>query len=233
MIAGLLAGLLAAAFGALVGEASIARAIAYESAAAQFAGEAPEPEIVSREVQRSVGLLTAGGVYGAAIGGLFGLAFAFANGRFGRIDPRAVAALLACAGFIAIALAPALKYPAAPPVVGAAETIGARTAAYFVMALGSALAMIVAAMIGRTASARLGAWSGGLIGAAVFLGTVAVAAFLLPPAAEAPADFPADLLWRFRLASLGVQAVLWGGLGLGFAALTPSARRAGAGQFKA
>jgi len=32
--------------------------------------------------------------------------------------------------------------------------------------------------------------------------------------------FPATLLWRFRLASLGTQAVLWTTLGLLFGVLT-------------
>jgi predicted cobalt transporter CbtA len=233
MLAGVLAGLLAAAFGALVGERSIERAIAYESAAAQAVGEAQEPEIVSREVQRGAGLLTAGAVYGAAIGGLFGLAFAFANGRIGRIDPRAVSVLLACAGFVALALVPALKYPANPPAIGAADTIGARTGLYFIMALGSVAAMTFAAMIGRSAAPRLGAGSAGLVGAAVFIAVVGVAAVLLPRVNEVPADFPADLLWRFRLASLGVQAMLWSALGLGFAFLTPSAYGGGAARAKA
>ena len=35
-----------------------------------------------------------------------------------------------------------------------------------------------------------------------------------------PAAFPATALWRFRLASVGVQAVLWATLGIGFGALT-------------
>lgn len=230
MLAGLFAGLLASAFGALVGEPSIARAIAYESAAAQAAGAPPEPEIVSRELQRGAGLLTAGAVYGAAIGGMFGIAFAFAYGRIGGTDPRAVSALLACAGFVVIALVPALKYPANPPAIGAAETIGGRTALFFIMALGSIGAMIVAAVIRRTAADRLGAWGGGLVAAVVFVATVALAAFLLPPVDEIPADFPSDLLWRFRLASLGVQAVLWSALGLGFAAMTPSGSKRGAAR---
>ena len=37
--------------------------------------------MVSRKVQKSLGLLTGVVVYGTAIGGLFGLVFAFASGR--------------------------------------------------------------------------------------------------------------------------------------------------------
>ena len=42
---------------------------------------------------------------------------------------------------------------------------------------------------------------------------------VLPDATTAPVDFPADVLWGFRVASLGVQAVLWTTIGLVFAAL--------------
>lgn len=224
MLAGVLAGLLAAGFAAFAGESSVERAIAFESAAAQAAGEPEQPEIVSREAQRGIGLLTSGALYGAALGGFFSLAFAFAHGRVGTLEPRAVAAMLACAGFIAIALVPALKYPANPPAIGAAATIGARTALFFIMLLISALAMIGAAMIFVAISGRLGARSAGLACAAVFIGIAGLAGLLLPSVDETPAQFPADLLWNFRLASLGAQAVLWTALGLGFGAMTQAPR---------
>lgn len=41
-------------------------------------------------------------------------------------------------------------------------------------------------------------------------------AFVLPAVDEAPESFPSDLLWDFRLTSLGVQVVLWASLGLAF-----------------
>ncbi len=40
------------------------------------------------------------------------------------------------------------------------------------------------------------------------------------PVDEVAGGFPATLLWRFRLASLGTQAVLWTTMGLLFGALT-------------
>ena len=51
---------------------------------------ADEPELVSREVQASIGLLTGVVVYSTAFGGLFGLVFAFAYGRVGNLSPRTV-----------------------------------------------------------------------------------------------------------------------------------------------
>jgi predicted cobalt transporter CbtA len=49
---------------------------------------------------------------------------------------------------------------------------------------------------------------------------VTIAYLVLPGVNEVPRDFPAAVLWRFRLASLGTQAVLWATLGLVFGALT-------------
>jgi len=53
---------------------------------------------------------------------------------------------------------------------------------------------------------------------AAFVATVVVAYLVLPAVNEVPGDFPAVLLWQFRLSSLGTQAVLWSLLGLGYAA---------------
>jgi predicted cobalt transporter CbtA len=49
---------------------------------------------------------------------------------------------------------------------------------------------------------------------------VALAYVALPGVDEVAGGFPATLLWRFRLASLGTQAVLWTTMGLLFGALT-------------
>src|SRR3984957_7715952 len=127
MLVGIVAGLLVFAFARLIGEPQVERAIAFESSMDQARGEAPEPEMVSRKVQRGVGLLTGVLVYGAAIGGIFGLVFALAYGRIGDLSPRALSALLAAISFVTIVLVPNLKYPANPPAVGNPETIGLRT----------------------------------------------------------------------------------------------------------
>ena len=38
----------------------------------------------------------------------------------------------------------------------------------------------------------------------------------MPAINEVPADFPAVVLWKFRIAALGVQAVLWTTIGVSF-----------------
>jgi hypothetical protein len=79
---------------------------------------------------------------------------------------------------------------------------------------------IAAVQTGRHLTPRLGNWNATLAGAAVFVVLVAVAYLVLPAVNETPAAFPAAVLWQFRLASLGVQTVLWTTLGLGFGPLT-------------
>jgi putative cobalt transporter subunit CbtA len=43
-----------------------------------------------------------------------------------------------------------------------------------------------------------------------------VAQYLLPDVNEVPDQFSAVVLWRFRMASIGIQAVSWATLGIGF-----------------
>ena len=219
MLAGLAAGLLAFAFAWVFGEPQVDRAIGFEEHMHQMAGEAPEPELVSREVQSTVGLLTGVVVYATALGGIFSLVFAYAHGRLGRLSPRATAALLAVAGFVALILVPQVKYPANPPSIGAPETIGLRTALYFTMIALSVVAAIAAVSTARQAGRRLGVWNGAILAGAAYLVAIAAGMLILPPVNEVPADFSAATLWNFRLASLGIELVLWTALGLVFGVL--------------
>jgi len=225
MIVGVIAGLLAFGFARIFGEPQVDRAIAFEeqlSAAEQAASGQPaveEPEIVSRTTQAGIGLLTGVVLYGAAIGGLFSLVFAYAHGRVGRLSPRATAALLALAGFITIVIVPDLKYPANPPAVGNPETIGARTELFFVMLVVSITAAVASISLAQRLWESRGAWNAAIIAGLAFVVVIAIAQYALPTVNEVPETFPADLLWRFRVASLGLHAVLWTVIGLGFGAL--------------
>lgn len=219
MLAGALAGLLASGFAWLVGEPQVAHAIAFEAHQRAIAGEAPEPVLVSRAIQSTLGLLTGVLVYGSALGGIFSLVFAYAHGRLGGLSPRAMAATLAAIGFAALILVPQLKYPANPPSVGEPATIGTRTALYFTMIALSVIAAVAATSTARQLRHRLGAWNGALIGGAAYLAVMIIAMRILPQVNEVPADFPATTLWNFRLASLGIEAVLWSALALLFGAL--------------
>src|SRR5215471_1100550 len=158
MLAGALAGLLASGFAWVFGEPQVDLAIGFEQHLRAVVGEAPEPELVSRAVQNTAGLLTGILLYGSALGGIFSLVFAYAYGRLGPLSPRATAAVLAAVGFAALILVPQLKYPANPPSVGEQETIAARTALYFTMIMLSAITAIAGTSTARQLARRLGAW---------------------------------------------------------------------------
>jgi hypothetical protein len=236
MLVGIIAGLLSFGFLKIYGEPQVDRAIAFEEqldeakAAAKKANaghqgmhmsDEGEPELVSRPVQAGLGLFVAVVVYSVAFGGLFGLAFAFAYGRLASgFTPQVLSALLATFGFIAVYLVPNLKYPANPPSVGDPETIGSRTALYFIMIAISLAAMVGSASLKRFFVPRFGEWNANLIVAAFYIVVVAVAALLLPAVNEVPEAFPAVVLWKFRIASLGAQLIMWAVLGLLFGAWT-------------
>jgi hypothetical protein len=205
LVCGLLAGLAAGAFAFGVGEPGVERAIEIEEQAA--VGAPAEEPLVSRAGQRA-GLFLATGVYGLALGGLFALGFALVRGRTALRSDSSLALWLVAALFVAVVLIPFLRYPANPPAVGDPETIGVRTELY--------LALVTLSLLSLLAGWRIARRAGPLAGALGFLVTAAVAAALLPSVNEVPHSFPADLLWDFRVASLGVQLVLWSTLGVLF-----------------
>jgi len=232
MLAGLIAGLLVFGFAKVFGEPQVDRAISFESAmdeakakeqAAQGKSMEEEPELVSRPVQAGLGLFTGVMVYSTAFGGLFALVFAVANGRAAQLGPRGVSALLAAAGFVCVYLVPNLKYPANPPSVGVPETIGYRTALYFSMMAISVAAMVVALILRSRLATRGRAWNAALTSAAFYLVVVVAAAVILPGINEVPESFPATVLWQFRVASYGMQAVMWTTFGLLFGVLAERA----------
>jgi hypothetical protein len=220
MLCGLAAGLLVFVLARIFGEPNVDGAIGFEEHLAQLAGDPPEPELVSRDVQASWGLFTGVMVYAVALGGLFSLLYAYAWGRMGRIGARASAALLAGASFVAIYLVPFAKYPANPPSVGNPDTIGYRTALYFGMIVIAIVAMVAAVNLGRALHRRWGTWNAAIAGGVAFLVLAAVAYALMPTINEVPEGFPAPLLWQFRTVALAMQLVLWTTLGLSFGWLT-------------
>ena len=231
LLAGLIAGLLTFAVAYIAGEPSVDAAIKVEAAgeaaphshdgAAEHTHEdgatehthAEDGTVVSRQNQSTWGLLTATMSTGLALGGIVALASAFALGRIGRLRPSQSTALVAALGFVSVALVPFIKYPATPPAVGDADTIGARTTQYFVMLAISVVAMIAVVLLFRALLDRFGTYTSVLISAGAYLAVVILAAELMPTVNEI-GDFPADTLWYFRRGSLMTLATLWGVIGI-------------------
>lgn len=228
LLAGLAAGLLAGLFGFLVGEPVLDRAISLEERA-DAAGARHEAPFGRAE--QKAGLFLATGLYGAAVGVLFGLASAYFRGRIPSARGEWGRSLrLSAAVFAGAVLLPFLKYPPNPPGVGAdPETLTARTLLYLAMALLSLLAVFFAWRL-----------AGQLADLAVPVRHLAVAGFLLacwalllyvmPGSGTDAGDASAELVWAFRLSALGTQAVLWGGIGCVFGLLGELAEARGAAR---
>src|SRR4051794_25205626 len=165
LLAGLIAGVFAFVIGFTVGEPPIDSAIGIEAAtsaatdghshaepnevaaapdgAHSHGEEDSEGTEVSRSTQKTWGLATATVAVGVALGGILSLISAAVAGRLGRLRVVASTAVVTALGFVAYALVPFLKYPAAPPAVGSGDTIGERTAYFFTFVVVSVLAMVV------------------------------------------------------------------------------------------
>lgn len=246
LLAGLIAGLLAGAVAFTLGEPHVQAAIVLEESATtteadHHAGEtAPhdhgteaaadsgghshgDDALVSRTGQR-FGLFLATGFAGLALGAIFAVVVHCAR-RFTALPGPALAAVVAGCGWLAIEAVPFFKYPANPPAVGDPDTINERTLLWLASVILGLVAVAAAVYAGRAlknqelVSVRV---SGGI---AAFLVVAAIGYVALPGIDEVGEDFPATLLWQFRVSSLATQAALWLVLGLAFAFLTERAHR--------
>jgi predicted cobalt transporter CbtA len=235
LLSGAIGAVLAFVFARVCAEPVIGRAIAFEDGRtdAENAHGVHEhgAELFTRGVQANAGLGFGVLIFGVAMGALFAVLFCVVAARARNIGLRALSVFLAAGAFVAVYLVPFVKYPPNPPAVGQADTIGARTGWYLVMVLVSVVLAIAAVWLSRRLAARLGAWNGRLLAAGAYLMAIIMVMVLLPTVDETPEPlrdasgaiiypgFPADVLYEFRLVSLGTQLVLWVSIGLIFATL--------------
>lgn len=229
-VVGLLAGIVAGVFATVAGEPAIDDAIAIEEAQAAAEepahGEGDEDEdeaTVSRSDQRGIGLFSAYALTGAAFGGLLAVT---AHG-LRRSRPDAWTRVLMAGTILAgsITVAPWFKYPPNPPAVGDPGTLGERQSWYVTTILVAALVGLGATVLSRRL--RDADWPDhrriAALVAAVAVPMLAVyAAF--PPAPD-DIGVSAELVWRFRVASLGANLTLWTVLTLAVASLVAGAAR--------
>jgi predicted cobalt transporter CbtA len=226
VMAGMLAGVVAAVLLTFTAEPVIDQAIALEEAhhAAEphEPGAPEEPEIVSRATQKGAGRFAAYSLGGGAYGVLFGIAFLALRRRDGKTNPAdAFRRSLLAGAFMAGAFTvmPFLKYPPNPPAVGDPATINERQWKYVALIFLSVVVFALAARLsshlrqrGWTEDRRLMAVG---LAIAVPLGIVLAA---LPPFHD-PINVPANMVWRFRIASLGGNLLLWSVLTTTFGAM--------------
>lgn len=218
LLSGALGGVLAFLFARIFVEPVIDRAIAYEEEAAHAHG-AHElgVELFTRGVQANIGMGFGVLAFSVAMGALFAVAYCVAHGRVGGISPRLLSVLLAGGMFLSLYVIPFLKYPPSPPALSLDETIRQRTLLYLLMVVLSAALLVAAVYAGRRLVSQLGAWNATLVAAGGYVVAVGIVMLILPTIGETPGDFPADVLYEFRLYSLGTQLVMWAAIGLVFA----------------
>ncbi|WP_068280367.1 CbtA family protein [Aldersonia kunmingensis] len=252
LLAGLIAGLLAGGVAFLLGEPHVDAAIAIEeagsaaaehdegaattehhhdgAATAPHSHEATEPEghshgddaLVSRTGQK-FGLFLATSLAGIALGAIFATVIFYLR-RFIPLAGIPLSMVLAGAGWVAIEAVPFFKYPANPPAVGDPDTINDRTLLWLGAVVLGLFAVVAAGYVAthlhsKLVTVRIAA------PLVTFLVIVGLGYVLMPSVNEVPDDFPATLLWEFRISSITVQATLWTALGLAFAFLTERSTR--------
>ncbi|WP_072686854.1 CbtA family protein [Rhodococcus marinonascens] len=239
LLAGLIAGILAGGVAFVLGESHIEAAIAIEESQgatevadhhdAAPAGAATDHShgegdaLVSRDGQR-FGLFLATSLMGMALGAIFAVVAHYAR-RVLPLPGPLLALTLATFGWLAIEAVPFFKYPANPPAVGDPDTMTQRTWLWLASVALGLLAVVAAAFAARAVAAQEFLTVRIVAPVVTFLVVVTLGYLVLPTVNEVGDDFPAVLLWEFRLSSLATQATLWLGLGLVFAFLTERAAR--------
>lgn len=225
-LAGAAGGVAAALFQWLVTGGPLGDALAIEEA---NRGGGDGGEMFSRTTQVLGGMLGAA-LYGLFLGVVFGVVLARLWHRLPGRDDFGRAARMAGAGFVALALVPALKYPANPPAVGDPETVDGRTANFLTLLIASVVVLHLAWWGWNWLTAR------GIEGArrfatvAALYGVTIGLVFLLWPANDDAIELPATLIWRFRVDSLAQHGLMWAVMAVAFGLLAEAGARAPARQ---
>lgn len=223
-LAGLVSGVFGAVFLWLVTEKQIRAALVVEAAGSSAAGG--HDEMFSRTTQVLGGML-ATVLYGLFIGVIFGIVCAIIWARLPVLSTFTRSMRLAALGFAGWVLIPALKYPANPPSVGDPATVGQRTSSFLALLAASVFLLFAAWSLWRKLTER------GVDGARRFSIVVGGYSFViglfyavLPGSGDNSSAIPADLLWHFRLDSIGGQLLVWITMGTAFGWLATRAEGA-------
>ena len=216
LIVGLLAGLLAGVYLLLVVEPTVDQAIAIEDAAAEAAPHLHAEEPLFTRTEQAGGGLLASIIFGGMVSFIFGTVYAARRHRVAAATDFRRVLLLAAIAFATTALYPALKYPANPPAVGNSDTIDERTLQYLSLLAFGIVAAVVIGKLSAQLRPRFGEPTRVVLLAIATVVIYGGGLALFPDSPDSiPHRIPAQLVWEFRIQSLGGLALLWAALGLG------------------
>ncbi len=205
IISGIFAGLAMAIFSVTVGRAPLNAALLLEESLDHDHGGVGHESLISRGTQEAGGFLGLI-IFGIALSVIFMIVW-------GKVAPQLPAKTmmlstlqLGAIGFFTVVVVPFAKYPANPPAVGDPDTVDERTIQYAIVVVFSIVLTVavwkISSLIAGSESRR--AW---VAAALYFVGLLAIG-FVLPASPDV-VEAPTDLVWQFRLASLGALASGW------------------------
>lgn len=121
--------------------------------------------------------------------------------------------ILALNGFLVAVLVPSLYLPPNPPGIETSLPVMTRQSIFFAIMIAGILASIVFWIIYSRLSRKYNLMSGLSIGAFAFV-TIIITVFLLVPSNSNMPSVPSDLLWKYRVESLGAMLALWAIMGV-------------------
>lgn len=215
LLAGLLAGLFVAAFHQIATEPVLQRAIDLETILKKASGQAAQPEVFSRPIQR-IGLFIGYLLYGIGWGALFGVVSCLLP-LLTRTALSVKQALgLALVSCWTVGIFPQVKYPANPPGVGEPATIGLRQELYLGILLLSILGALLAAIAYQALKKVSKGWQRPRLRTSLvaglyllYIGTL----YVCLPNNSDPVRLPSDLIILFRWLSVVGVLLFWLALG--------------------
>ena len=172
--------------------------------ASEGAGHHHEVEPVSRATQAGLGLFTGVVIYGTAMGGL-GAGLRLGPGPLQPGGPARDRGLAGAGCLRRDRAGAGVQVSGEPAICGSrGETIGYRTRLFFLLLAVSIVGLALAAGLARRLWAGHGAWNALTFAGAGYILAMVLVMRALPAVNEVPEGFPADLLWNFRVAAIGI-----------------------------
>jgi predicted cobalt transporter CbtA len=213
LLAGLVAGILCALYLRILGEPVIRAGLDFEDSLPR---EGPaDPELFTRS-QQVIGGMVAIVFVGLILSFLFATLYSFLRHRFvdGRGDVKTSAAVAGVA-FLLTVVVPWIRYPFLPPGMGNGDTVFKRGFWELLLIATCIVAFVVVELLVARLKGRVSdnaRWILAIVAPVVVIGAIM---FVFPSVSDPyPQGIPAQLIWSFRIRSLGSYALFWAIIGL-------------------